>query len=278
VKPLVRKLLHPFRGVVTWACQRGVLSSSVSRVLPWRWALEPFTIYGTGWRCRWFPTEFDSVGHRLFWSGLTRWEKETAPVILDHLRRARCFLDIGANCGFYTVAGCTVNPALQAVAVEPVPKVFAACANNVAQNQLSSRVTLLNIAVGDFNGTASFHESEDSTMGSILADAPRLSGKIIPVECRTLDSIVDQLNLRPDFMKIDVEGFEDHVLSGAGKILSHVRPRIVLEVNPGGPADSITEILQRHAYKPYIITDRGPELREPIVPDKTYTNWLCVPE
>lgn len=51
-------LLHPFRGSITWACQCGLLSSRVRRILLWRWVLEPFTIHGNGWKCRWFPTEW----------------------------------------------------------------------------------------------------------------------------------------------------------------------------------------------------------------------------
>ena len=67
-------------------------------------------------------------------------------------------------------------------------------------------------------------------------------GKVIQVKCRTLDSIVEEFNLEPDFIKIDVEGFEHIVLSGASQTLSKFRPRIVLEANPGDPAAEMTEI------------------------------------
>ena len=108
----VPRLIHPFRGSVTWACQRGLLSPEVRKILPWQWVYEPFTIYGSGWKCQWNPTEFDSVGHKLFWSGLRQWEKETHPVILEHIKRSRCFMDIGANCGVYTIMGCTIPQCL----------------------------------------------------------------------------------------------------------------------------------------------------------------------
>src|SRR5260370_25986157 len=85
-------LLHPMRKPVTWACQRGFLSSKVENFLPWRWALEPFAIYGAGWTCQWFPTECDPVGRREFWSGLRYCEKETCPVILENLQRSGCFI------------------------------------------------------------------------------------------------------------------------------------------------------------------------------------------
>ena len=271
-------MLHPLRGPITWACQRGYLSSKLRNVLPYRWGLEPFTIYGPGWKCRWFPTEFDTVGRFVFWSGLREWEKETAPVILDNIRRSRCFMDIGANCGIYSVMGCTINPDVRVVAIEPVPKVCAALRNNVERNGFGSRVTVLNVAVGDSNGTVSFHEAEDATMGSLAVNGYKgQRGRVIQVECRTLDSIVEKLSAKPDFMKIDVEGFESVVLSGATRVLRDIRPRIVLEANPGDPADKVSEILLRHRYRFENITDRGLVAGDRIVPVAEYRNWLCLP-
>jgi FkbM family methyltransferase len=271
-------LLRPFRGSITWACQRGLLPGQARRFLPWRWVLEPFTIYGTGWKCRWFPTEFDDVAHRVFWTGLRDWEKETSPVILENIRRSRCFIDVGANCGIYTVLGCTINPNVFAVAVEPVPRVCAALANNVTQNNFDSRVTILNIALSDSNGAASFHEAEDSTMGSLAVDGYLgQKGRVIQVDSRTLDSIVEELNIEPDFLKIDVEGFAHLVLRGASLVLSKFRPRIVLEANPGDPGTELTQILAKHGYGFQNITDNGLETRSEIIPVDAYRNWLCEP-
>jgi len=272
-------LLHPFRGPITWACQRGIAPSGVQRYLPWRWVLEPFTIYGAGWKCRWFPSVFDAIGHRIFWSGLREWERETAPVVLENIRHSRCFIDVGANCGIYTVLGCTINPDVHVVAVEPVPKVCAALARNVAMNNLDSRVTILNVALSDADGTVPFHEAEDSTMGSLAVDGYHgQHGRLIHVKCRTLDSIVEELGIEPDFLKIDVEGFEHLVLAGGGRVLSKFRPRIVLEANPGDPGDAMTQVLSKYGYGFQNITDSGLECRSEIIPVEAYHNWLCVPK
>ena len=270
--------LHPLRRPVTWACQHGLLSSRIRNVLPWRWAIEPFTIYGDGWKSQWFPPDFDDITHQIFWSGLHDYEKETIPVILDEVRRAHCFMDIGANCGIYTVLGATINPNARIVAIEPVPKICAALANNVTQNKLNSRVTILNIAVGGSDGVVDFHEADDARMGSLAVQGYQgQAGRVIRVECRTLDSIVAELNIEPNFIKIDVEGFSDAVLSGASRLLDKVRPRIVLEANPGDSCLRITEILSDHGYGMHLITDNGPELREHIIPNAKYRNWLCLP-
>lgn len=278
IKDRVIELLHPLRQPVTWACQHRLLPAQVRRVLPWRWALEPFTIYGNGWKTQWFPPDFDDITHQIFWSGLHGYERETIPVILDEVRRASCFMDIGANCGMYTVLGATINPNARIVAIEPVPRIYAALTNNVIQNKLNSRVTILNIAIGGSDGVVDFHEADDARMGSLAKQGYQgQAGKVIRVECRTLDSIVAELNIEPSFIKIDVEGFSDTVLSGASWLLEKVRPRIVLEANPGDSCLRITEILSDHRYAMHLITDSGLESHEQITPSAKYRNWLCLP-
>ena len=278
LKDLARAILHPFRGCVTWACQHGLLPQKVRDYLPYRWAFEPFTIYGDGWRCKWYPTQFDSVGHIIFWSGFHDWERETVPVMLSQIRESRCFLDIGANCGIYSVLGCTINPTVRVVAVEPVPKTYSALLNNVRQNHLESRVTAVNLALGQSDGVVSFHEAEDATMCSLATEGYQgQPGRIIQVNCRTLDSLVAELRIEPDFMKIDVEGFEHVVLGGAKQVLSKYRPRIVLEANVGDPNEAVSEILAGYGYRFQLLTDSGLKSRPAIVADPKFRNWLCTP-
>jgi FkbM family methyltransferase len=276
---MIKRLLHPFRGPASWATQHGVLPASCMRkIAPKSWPFEPFTVYGPGWKFRWCPTNFDWVGWEIFWTGFKGWEKSTVPVVLEHVRHSRCFLDVGANCGLYTTMACMANPDIHAVAFEPVPRVNAALSNNVRENNLESRVILLNVALGDSNGTVAFHEAYDTTMGSLATEGYRgQTGKLIEVQCRTLDSIVDELQIEPDFMKIDVEGFEHAVLAGARRTLRAFRPRMVLEANPGDPVERVMEILSDHGYRFQHLTGRDPEWQSEIVPEEQFRNWLCVP-
>jgi FkbM family methyltransferase len=156
--------------------------------------------------------------------------------------------------------------------------VASALAYNVSKNGLDSRVTILKIALGDSNGIVSFHEAEDSTMGSLAVDGYQSQpGKVIQVPCRTLDSIVEELNLKPDFLKIDVEGFAHLVLRGASEVISKFRPRLVVEVNLGDPCAPISDVLSKCGYEFYNIATNGLERRQEIVALDAYPNWLCVP-
>ena len=279
LKPFARSVLQPFRGVITWACQQGMLPLGVRNILPHRWAHKPFTIYGEGWKCNWMPTEFDGIGHTIFWSGLRVWERETVPVILSELRQSHCFLDIGANCGIYSVMGCTINPNLRVVAIEPVPKTFAALSGNIQANHFEPRIHAVNTALGESNGIVSFHEAADATMSSLATEGYLgQSGNVIQVSCRTLDSLVEELHIEPDFMKIDVEGFEHVVLAGATQVLTKYRPRMVLEANPQDPCHLVSDILAEHGYQFQLLTENGPQTKPAIVADQQFRNWLCTPK
>lgn len=279
IKSFVRLLLRPLRPLVTYLGQKGLLPRKAQSFLPWRWATEPFTLYGDGWKCRWFSTEVDSIGHRLFWTGFREWEKETAPEIFRQIKMSHCFFDIGANCGVYSVVGSIINPSLKVFAFEPSPRVFKALSSNVSGNQLQARVTALNMAIGSENGLVSFHECVDATMSSLSVNGYRgQPGSLITVECKTVDAVVENLSIVPDFLKIDVEGFESAVLLGATNTLAVHRPRIVLEANPGDNCAAVSEILGKYDYKFFNITDSGLKQHPELFGVDEFRNWLCLPK
>jgi FkbM family methyltransferase len=278
----LKSAIQPFRAPVSWALQQGLLPASSRNVFPWSWGIEPFTIRGEGFQARYYPSAVDTVGQRIFWTGFREWEKDTVPVFLKLLRESKSFLDIGANCGIYPVLACAVNPHIQVVAVEPVPKIHTALENNIRSNNLTSRVKLLKTAVSTQEGVAQFHESEDPTMGSLNVQGYRgKKGKVIEVPTTTLDKIVREMAVPPDLIKIDVEGFEDQVLSGGEYTLSTVRPTFVVEANPDGPYKKLTEIFSRHKYEFHHLTEHGvvkkPAIEPDMNPENDCRNWVCKP-
>jgi hypothetical protein len=56
----------------------------------------------------------------------------------------------------------------------------------------------------------------------------------IEVPAHTVDSLAEQLGLeRMDFVKVDVEGAEEEVISGMTQSLRHFGPGILVELHPG---------------------------------------------
>ena len=73
-------------------------------------------------------------------------------------------------------------------------------------------------AVGPRAGKIAFRQKSNSAaMGNRL-------GRGIDIDMTTIDDLCDSENLQPDFIMIDVEGFEVDVLEGASRTLRHNPP------------------------------------------------------
>lgn len=129
--------------------------------------------------------------------------------ILESVRPGYTFIDIGANCGFYTlrVAHAIAGKGGRVIAVEPHPQMRRRLAFNAALNSASD-VVILSCAVGDRCGMARLLEGQRNLGESRVSDQGS-----IEVEIRTLENIVTAEKLqRVDAIKVDVEGLEDRVL------------------------------------------------------------------
>jgi FkbM family methyltransferase len=143
-----------------------------------------------------------------------------------------CF-DIGANIGNRVAALRRLG--FRVVAVEPQPQCYSLLQSSFGADH---EVTLINKAVGNAEGKAAMMLSDVhtvSTLSQAFIDATTKSGrfgditwdKSIVVEMVTLDGLIVQHGT-PDFIKVDVEGFEWEVISS----LSHPIGLISLEWTP----------------------------------------------
>jgi len=141
-----------------------------------------------------------------------------AQLLPDH---PYCF-DIGANYGEHTAAFLSLS-ARQVVAVEPqaycVKFIDAAFSEEVKSGRVITRST----AVGAKKGRAALFVGPDparsmSSLSPAFVDTSRANGQKwdippIEVEVITLDSLIEELGV-PDYIKVDVEGFDLEVLRG----------------------------------------------------------------
>ncbi|MBI4236173.1 MAG: FkbM family methyltransferase, partial [Chloroflexi bacterium] len=135
------------------------------------------------------------------------------------LKPGMVFFDIGANQGIYTVvAAKAVGETGRVYAFEPVPSELRKLRANLRFNRLRN-VTVVDKAVGDYDGTTTIHACEPHKGGFSSIKAPsdylNLKWEIIEVPIMRLDTFVQQQGIeRIDYLKMDVEGAERIVIAG----------------------------------------------------------------
>jgi len=122
--------------------------------------------------------------------------------------------DIGAHVGFYTLlSSVLVGTVGKVFAFEPVPRNLHYLYEHLRLNH-ATNVTVTEAAVADVCGTTLFDESANSATGHLSTQGA------LCVRVVNLDALVPREMPSPDFIKIDVEGAEWLVLTGARELLS----------------------------------------------------------
>jgi FkbM family methyltransferase len=182
----------------------------------------------------------DLVGYDI---AINRFEYRNLTRFLAACRRRRpaVFLDVGANIGTYTCAvGVSGVPAV--FAFEPVPQLFAELQHNVGLNGFCA--DLRAVAVGDREGVARFTFPAGSNRG--LAHVTE-DGEI-EVPMTALDKV---LSHRDDVIavKMDVEGFEAHVLDGAHELFSRNGGYAQIEARSDADIDAVTTRMSAFGWR-----------------------------
>jgi FkbM family methyltransferase len=145
---------------------------------------------------------------------------------------APLIVDVGANVGQFANAAKLFFPEARVVSFEPDPETYA----DLQINTHGSRnVELHNIGLGDRDEVLRFHRHELSVMSSFSAQTDDMAhhrgSTELPV--RRLDAVLGP-DVRPDLLKIDVEGFERQVLQGAWETVTRSR-YVLIELSLGRP-------------------------------------------
>ena len=142
------------------------------------------------------------------------YNREELDFLRAHAPAGGVFVDVGANVGTYAmVLARHVGPHGQVIAVEPHPVTHARLAfNNAASGH--TQVKLVAAAAGPVDGELMI-ETDGDNLGASHIVTSEISGKAIKVPSLRLRRILEEAGLsRVDALKIDVEGFEDRVLTG----------------------------------------------------------------
>lgn len=141
---------------------------------------------------------------------------------LHVLREGDLFLDVGANVGSYSVLAGKVAGA-RVVAFEPVPATFEALRHNLALNALDGLVSARRLALGARASSVRFSTDRDCMNAVVTAE---YSGASVEVQVVPLDDLPEAAHA--SLWKVDVEGFEEEFLKGAGRTLAEAPPAAII--------------------------------------------------
>ena len=187
--------------VVRPVAERVLLWTTGSRGLDWEI---------NGVRCRIDPR---------FRAQLARnYDAHLAAILRDKVHPGQTCLDVGANIGAWVIQFANfVGPTGQVVAFEPNPDARAVLENHIRLNHLETVARVVPTAVGGASGEVSFFAAGSDGMSRIGEPNPQLAGKATPITVPmvTLDAWCRENVVLPDWLFIDIEGYEGHALEGA---------------------------------------------------------------
>ncbi|MEM8934905.1 MAG: FkbM family methyltransferase [Pseudomonadota bacterium] len=170
------------------------------------------------------------------------YEEGALKAVKDHLGDGDVFYDIGANVGVFSfLAADWVGTTGAVCAFEPEENNLK-CFRRSLDRMQADNVRLFDIAVGARDGEMQFDRRGGAFSGRLVNQAMAPDGETVSISVRSLDSVIAEGAPRPTLVKIDVEGGEGDVLTGAQKILEVVRPAILCELhffNPEGVARAL---------------------------------------
>ncbi len=163
------------------------------------------------------------------------WEPDETTFFISRLHTGDTVLDIGANIGWFTlVAAKHIGPAGTIHAFEPRPITYSMLSKTVSQNGLRNFVHLWEYALSDSAGEVilNWAANTDNPGGSfVTTDKTGQAGhESVRVRAAKLDELLP--DVAPDVIKIDVEGAEPMVFSGAVNALGRRKPIILSELFP----------------------------------------------
>jgi FkbM family methyltransferase len=166
------------------------------------------------------------------------WESWITIAMARQLRPGWRCVDVGANCGYYTVLMAdAVGESGHVLAIEPNPILINRVQLNLEINGLRDRVAVLGKAAAQCSGSrASLAVPPQRSLNGTIARAAASEDRVFDVEPITLDDATRDW-ARVDLVKIDAEGAEESIWRGMQyTVCKNPDLRIIIEFNPLRPS------------------------------------------
>lgn len=212
------------------------------------------------------------------------------------LKPEAVMLDIGANIGNHSIY--LASKCREIHCFEPNPHVADRLRRNIALNNLTSKLQVHQLGLGGKDEMLPFVEIDGNLGASHFVTDVAAGQKVKHLEVREAERAITGLGLdRIDYVKVDVEGMEEAVLTALKPVFERYRPIVSFEHHETKVAEG-TFARIRHAFVDYKLVhpffapegnaaqkvlwnlrhDGGPVLAEINQPERrSYNNILAMP-
>jgi FkbM family methyltransferase len=174
---------------------------------------------------------------------LGSYEREQAELYAASIRPGDVVLDVGANLGYFTLLfSHLVGPSGRVLAFEPSPTVAYFLELHVGRNRRAN-VTTYHAALGAESGMVRFDAETGTGRGAVNESGATKVSQL------TLDSVVQEAGVAPNFVKIDVEGHGGSVVQGAAATLRMHRPKVHFSIHNASELAAVKSLNTDLDYK-----------------------------
>jgi FkbM family methyltransferase len=165
------------------------------------------------------------------------YDATVAAFLRERVKPGALCLDVGANVGVYVLQFARwAGPTGRVIAFEPNPGALAVLREHVRMNKLDEQVRIVPSAVGAAAGSAILYAAGADGMSRLGAPNREIAEHVSPitVPLLALDDYCATENLEPDWLFIDIEGFELAALYGARELIKSRKGElgIIVEMHP----------------------------------------------
>jgi len=196
-------------------------------------------------------------------------ERGHTQILRRYVKPGMTIVDLGANIGYNTLLfAAETGPEGTVYAIEPHPDNFSLLTKNVQVNNYEDRVITHQYAIADSEGEVDLVLDSKSNLHRVIDDTVKPELESISVHATTIDSLLAQWVDDIDFIRMDIEGYEESVLSKQcmGTVLDLSAPDLLFEVHSGAYSDQMKEVVDDLLERGYIpkamISNGGPMRKE----------------
>lgn len=149
-------------------------------------------------------------------------------VFMDCIKEGDHIFDIGAHLGYFSCVSAALTKTGTVCAFEVDSNCIDLISRNVSLNQLNN-ARIFHLAVSNVSSYVSIPASNLPDPGTHIEHTK--GQNYIEVPSITIDEFISQVNITPNFVKIDVEGAEYMVLQGMKELLKNEDLILLIEIH-----------------------------------------------